>query len=327
MPNRMPVGEGADAAPIVVSIIIPTYNASAILADCLRSIYANPPSEPYEIIVVDDASADRTSDMVREKFPDVVLLTNKVNVNYAKSNNLAFKRARGKFFFLLNNDTIVLPNAIDILLAFLRGHPDAGSAGSKLLNEDGTIQWSVKTLPSIGSAFFGASSIITRMFPTNPFSRHHLQHLSHDPTKPFVAGYVSGASAMMPRAVVEKVGELDNRMFLHVDADYCKRVTDAGYKNYYVPDAVVIHLNHKGGSMVNWRRRFRSVVEFHRGGYIYYSKHMRQTASLPMRAVVVGGLMARFVVSLGVQALKEVYRVAATFGQQLFGGSLRKSPS
>lgn len=327
MPERMPVGEGADAAPIVVSIIIATYNASAILADCLRSIYANPPSEPYEIIVVDDASADRTSDMVSEKFPDVVLFTNKVNKSYAVSNNLAFKHARGEFFFLLNNDTIVLPNAIDILLAFTREHPDAGSVGSKLLNEDGTIQWSVKSLPSIGSAFFGARSIITRMFPTNPFSRHHLQHLNHDPTKPFIAGFVSSAAVLVPRAIVMKVGGLDGRMNYHVDADFCKRITDAGYNNYYVPDAVIIHLNHRGGTMVNWRRRFRSVVEFHRGSYIYYGNHMRQTASLPMRAIVVVGLMFRFVVSLGIQALIEAYNVLVAFGRQLFGGSPNKSLS
>jgi GT2 family glycosyltransferase len=327
MPERMPIREGADAGPIVLSIIIATYNASGLLDDCLRSIYANPPSESYEVIVVDDASTDRTTAMVREKYPDVVLFTNEVNSHYATSNNLAFKHARGEYFFLLNNDTIVLPNAMDILLAFLREHPDAGSVGSKLLNEDGTIQWSVKTLPNIGSAFFGARSIISRIFPRNPFSRHHLQHLNHDLTKPFVAGYVSSASVMMPREVVMKVGDLDRRLSYHVDADYCKRVSNAGYNNYYLPAAVVIHLNHRGGTMVHWRRRFRSVVEFHRGSYIYYSKHMRETASLPMRAIVVVGLMFRFVVSLGIQAVMEAYSGVIAFGQQLFGGNPRKSLS
>jgi GT2 family glycosyltransferase len=124
-----------------------------------------------------------------------------------------------------------------------------------------------------------------------------------------------------------KVGDLDGRMNFHVDADYCKRITDAGYNNYYVPASVIIHLNHRGGTMVNWRRRFRSVVEFHRGSYIYYCNHMRQTASFPMRAIVVTGLLCRLVAALGIQALAEAYRVVVTFGQQLFGGSLKKSPS
>lgn len=327
MPVEKPVGAGVDTVPIVVSIIIATYNASGLLADCLRSIYENPPSESYEVIVVDDASTDRTSDMVREQFPDVVLFTNKVNSHYATSNNLAFRHARGEFFFLLNNDTIVLPNAIDLMLAFLREHPDAGSVGSKLLNEDGSIQWSVKTLPNIGSAFFGARSFITRLFPNNPFSREHLQHLSHDATKPFIAGYVSSASVMMPRDVVMKVGDLDRRLSYHVDADYSKRIANAGYHNYYLPSAVVIHLNHRGGTMVHWRRRFRSVVEFHRGSYIYYDKHMRQGAPLPMRAIVVVGLSVRFLVSLAIQAAMEAYSVAATFRQQLMGGTPRKSSS
>jgi N-acetylglucosaminyl-diphospho-decaprenol L-rhamnosyltransferase len=327
MPERMPVGRGAEAGPIVVSVIIATYNASGLLDDCLRSIYANPPSERYEIIVVDDASTDRSSDMVREKYPDVVLFTNKVNSHYATSNNLAFKHARGEFFFLLNNDTIVLPNAIDLMVAFLREHPDAGSVGSKLLNEDGSIQWSVKTLPNIGSAFFGARSFVTRIFPNNPFSREHLQHLSHDLTKSFVAGYVSSASVMMPRRVVMSAGDLDRRLSYHVDADYCKRISDLGYNNYYLPEAVVIHLNHRGGTMVHWRRRFRSVVEFHRGSYIYYDKHMRETAPLPMRAIVVVGLLFRFVVSLAMQALMEAYSVAVMSGRRLIGGSHRKSAS
>jgi N-acetylglucosaminyl-diphospho-decaprenol L-rhamnosyltransferase len=327
MPIEKPVGAGVDTVPIVVSIIIATYNASGLLADCLRSIYENPPSESYEVIVVDDASTDRTSDIVREQFPDVVLFTNKVNSHYATSNNLAFRHARGEFFFLLNNDTIVLPNAIDLMLAFLREHPDAGSVGSKLLNEDGSIQWSVKTLPNIGSAFFGARSFITRMFPNNRFSREHLQHLSHDSTKPFIAGYVSSASVMLPRDVVMKVGDLDRRLSYHVDADYSKRIANAGYHNYYLPSAVVIHLNHRGGTMVHWRRRFRSVVEFHRGSYIYYDKHMRQSAPLPMRAIVVLGLSVRFVVSLAMQAAMEAYSVVATFRQQLMGGTPGKSPS
>lgn len=324
MSETKAAGDGVGASPIVVSIIIATYNAAGLLADCLRSIYENPPSEPYEIIVVDDASRDRTSEMVREEFPDVVLFTNKVNSHYATSNNLAFRHARGEFFFLLNNDTIVLPNAIDRMVAFLRQHPEAGSVGSKLLNEDGSIQWSVKTLPNVGSALFGARSFLTRIFPNNRFSREHLQHLSHDLTKPFVAGYVSSASVMMPRDVVMKAGDLDRRLSYHVDADYCKRIADLGYCNYYLPDAVVIHLNHRGGTMVHWRRRFRSVVEFHRGSYIYYDKHMRQTASLPMRAIVVGGLSARFVVSLAMQAALEAYGLATAAGRQLTRPNPRK---
>jgi len=321
-----PKAEGEAGHAVTVSIIIATYNARELLADCLQSIRQNPPSEPYEIIVVDDASTDGTSEMVRARFSDARLFTNKINSHYATSNNLAFGQARGRYLYLLNNDTIVLPQAIDSMLAFLRDHPDAGAVGSKLLNEDGTIQWSVKSLPNLGSAVFGARSIISRFFPGNPFTRKHLMHLDRDLTKPFVAGYVSSASVMMPREVVRKVGDLDWRLSYHVDADYCKRISNAGYNNYYLPTATVIHLNHKGGTMVSPRRRLRSVVEFHRGSYIYYCKHIEQTAGVPKKIVVVVGLLVRFFVSLVAQALSELGYIVTTFAAKILGGLRRQPP-
>src|SRR5439155_17760782 len=110
---------------------------------------------------------------------------------------------------------------------------------------------------------FGARSILTRMFPNNRFSRKHLLHIDRDSIAPFTAGYLSSASIMIPRKVVEEVGELDRRLSYHVDADYCKRIADAGYKCYYLPTAVVIYFAHKGGTMVCWRRLFRSLYKFH----------------------------------------------------------------
>ena len=242
----------------------------------------------------------------RTRFPDVQLLRNEINSHYATSNNRAFELARGRYLYLLNNDTIVLPDALDRMITFLKEHPEAGAVGSRLLNEDGSIQWSVKSLPNVGSALFGARSILTRLFKNNPYSRKHLLHLDRDMTTPFVAGYVSSASVMIPREVVDKVGGLDRRLSYHVDADYCKRIANAGYKSYYLPTAVIVHLNHRGGTMVSFRRRVRSIVEFHRGSYIYYRKHVQHSPWSPLQIVVIGGLFARFLFSLTAQASAEV---------------------
>jgi N-acetylglucosaminyl-diphospho-decaprenol L-rhamnosyltransferase len=284
----------AGAVPVVLSIIVSSYNARDILERCLRSIYENPPGLSFEIIVVDDASTDGTSEMVSRCFPDVRLLRNDTNRHYASSNNRAISRANGRYIYLLNNDTIMLPHSLDRMVAFLSKHPDAGAVGSKLLNSDGSVQWSVKSLPNPGSALFGARSVLTRMFPNNPISRKHLLHMGRDLSQPFVAGYVSSASMMMPREVVSKIGELDRRLSYHVDADYCKRIADAGYKTYYLPPATVIHLDHQGGTMVDRRRRFRSLVEFHMGSYIYYRKHLQRSRWSPMHALVIIGLFSRF---------------------------------
>jgi GT2 family glycosyltransferase len=292
--------------PVVLSVIISTYNAREVLADCLRSIYQNPPSEPFEVIVVDDASTDGTSEMTRVLFPNVRLLVNEVNRRYTRSNNRALDGARGQYVCLLNNDTIILPQAFDRMLAFLRQHPDAGAVGSRLLNEDGTTQWSVKPLPSFSAAFFGDRSIFNRMFPNNPFTRRRMPHLHRDLSKSFAAGYISGASKMMPRKVIDDIGYLDPRMFYHADADYCKRIADAGYKCYYLPTATVVHLNHKGGTMVSPRQRFKSLLSFHVDCYVYYLKHMQCRARIPMRLIVVVCLFLNFVILAVVQTATEL---------------------
>jgi GT2 family glycosyltransferase len=303
--ERKPLSDGMPES-IMLSVIIPTYNARELLADCLQSIYQNAPSEPYEIIVVDDASADGTSEMVRAHFLEVRLFRNDVNQHYSRSNNRAIALARGKYIYLLNADTIVLPKAIDRMLAFLREHPEAGAVGSRLLNGDGTVQWSVKSLPNLGSAVFGARSILTRMFPNNRYSRRHLLHLGKDLITPFIAEYVSSASIMIPRKVIDEIGSLDKRLSYHVDADYCKRIADAGYKCYYLPTATVIHFDHKGGTMVSLRRRFLSLVEFHVGSYIFYRKYLQRSPWSPTQIIVVVGILSRFLVSLAVQAVAEL---------------------
>ena len=249
MTDQNPIGEGVLHADIVLTIIISCYNDRDLVADCLRSIYQNPPTEPYEIILVDDASSDGTSEMAVSAFPEVRLLRNDVNRHYTYSNNRALDQACGTYVLLLNSDTIVLPQALDLMIDFLRKHPEAGAVGCKLLNEDGTIQWSVKSLPNPAAAVFGARSIFTKWFPNNRFSSQHLLHIGRDMTQPFVAGLVSSAASMMPRPVIKEVGYLDVQFFYHVDADYCKRIADAGYKCYYLPTAAIIHLNHKGGTM------------------------------------------------------------------------------
>jgi N-acetylglucosaminyl-diphospho-decaprenol L-rhamnosyltransferase len=297
--------DGAAKTRIALSIIIVTFEASEVVVDCLDSIWRNPPREPYEIIVVDNGSTDGTLEILRSRFPEVGLIRIPINGPYAVANNRALALARGRYVCLLNNDTIVLPQAFDRMLAFLREHPDAGAVGSRLLNEDGTTQVSVKPLPTAASALFGARSIITHLFPDNCYSRKQLLHLGSDLSTPLVAGYVSGASCMHPREVVEQVGDLDKRFFYFVDADYCKRVADAGYKCYYLPTAAIVHLNHKGGSRVSLRERLRRVVDFHLGAYSYYRKHVQQSPWSAMHVIVAGGLLARFMVTLAIQACAE----------------------
>jgi GT2 family glycosyltransferase len=116
--------------------------------------------------------------------------------------------------------------------------------------------------------------------------------------------------------VINKVGYLDCRMFYHVDADYCKRIADAGYQNYYLPNATVIHLNHKGGTMVSLRLRVRSLFSFHVDCYVYYCKHMQRWAWSPMRLVILAAIAANFVALLTVRLAVELVGAVRSVSRQ-----------
>ena len=315
MSGLKPIGSSVTHPDMALTIIISCYNTRDIVEDCLRSIYQNPPTEGYEVILVDDASTDGTSEMVSATFPEVRLLRNDVNRHYARSNNTALDEARGQNVLLLNNDTIVLPGALDAMIAFLRTHPEAGAVGCKLLNEDGTTQASAKAPLGAGAAIFGARSFVTKLFPNNRFSRRHLLHVGRDEGEPLVAGYVSGAAAMMPLAVMREVGRLDETFFYHVDADYCKRIAEAGYKCFYLPTAAIVHLNHKGGTMTDPLRRLRSLMMFEVYSYRYYRKHFLRSWWNPMGAVVAVGLGLHFLASAFAQAYAELVGVARSMAQ------------
>ncbi|MGH6839325.1 MAG: glycosyltransferase family 2 protein [Methylocella sp.] len=310
MNGLKPIGTAMTYPDIVLTIIITCYNTRDVVGDCLRSIYRNPPAEAHEIILVDDASMDGTSEMVRLTFPEVRLLRNDVNLQYAHSNNRALDEARGRYVLLLNSDTIVLPQALDAMIAFLRGHPEAGVVGCKLLNENGTIQCSVKSLLTPAAAIFGARSFLTKLFPNNRFSRRHLLHIDREMTQPFVAGLVSGAASMMPLEVIRQIGYLDVDFFTHVDADYCKRIANAGYKCFYLPTATIIHLNHRGGSMTSPLARLRFLVMFEVYSYRYYRKHFQKSLWNPMLIVAALGLCFHFLALVSGQAYAELISVA-----------------
>jgi GT2 family glycosyltransferase len=250
--------------PVILSVIVANFNGQYLLRLCLDSIYRHPPACSFHVVVIDDASSDGSAEMVEECFAQAHLLRNETNVHYGRSNNRALNLVMCRYVCLLNNDTVILPYAFDRMIEFLDTHPTAGAVGCKLLNDDGTIQASVKTLPCAMSGLFGHRSIITKVFPRNRVSRKHLLHLSHDMSRPFTAGYVSSAAIMIRHEVIEKIGYLDERLSYHVDADYCKRIWDAGWEVYYLPSATIIHDAHKGGTMLNRKRRFQSIVEFHR---------------------------------------------------------------
>ena len=128
---------------------------------------------------------------------------------------------------------------------------------------------------------------------------------------------------MMPRSVIKEVGYLDVQFFYHVDADYCKRITDAGYKCYYLPTAEIVHLNHKGGTMTTLLERFRLLTMFEIGSYRYYRKHIQTSWWSPMQIFVVLGLSFHFLALASGAGFRRAPRYCARrISRQKAGGSL-----
>lgn len=260
---------GSFPEPPDLSVLVITYNSAADIATCLRAVKGTL-TVRHEVIVIDNASLDGTADLVRREHPDVTVVDMGTNAGFARGNNRAIAEAAGRHLLLLNPDTEVRAGALDTLVAFLDADTTAGVAAPRLLNSDGTDQGTARAFPSPAAGLFGRRSPLTRLWPSNRWSRRFLVGTWHDGDGPFEVDWVSGACLMLPASVARRVGGLDEGFFMHFeDTDLCHRIKDAGLRVWCVPDAEVVH--HEGGSRRGWPPA--QLWHFHHGARRYYRRH------------------------------------------------------
>ncbi len=223
-----------------VSIIIVSYNSSSVLGACLSAIRQQEYSGETEVIVVDNASADGTPDMVRENFPWVDLVAGDENLGYSKGVNVGIRRARGRYFFILNPDTVVQSDSVQKLADFMDNTPEAGITGPKLVFQDGNVQYSCRR-------FYNFKVLALRRTPLGKIFRNaqavqdHLM-LDFDHASTREVDWMLGAAMFVRREAVEQVGLMDERFFLYFeDVDWCYRMAQQGKHVYYYPESVVMH--------------------------------------------------------------------------------------
>lgn len=227
-----------------LSIIIVSYNSSNLLEECLDSIFKYPCGQNYGIIVVDNNSTDGSQELVRKKYPGVELITNTSNVGFAAANNMAIKSTDSDFILLLNSDCQVYGNSLDKMLGFIESITEAAVVGPKIINSDGSIQYSCRKFPSIIDA--GLHSILVNIAPDNPVSRKYkLVDISRE--KPFEVDWVSGSCMLVRRQALLSTGFMDENYFMYVeDIDLCFQMWKKSWKVFYYPHAEILH--HVGGS-------------------------------------------------------------------------------
>ena len=253
-----------------LSIVIVSWNTKALLEACLESLPPPAPSPAHsflvgeggnmEVFVVDNASSDGSAALVRERFPHVTLIESGANLGFAKANNLALRQATGRYWLLLNSDTLVPEGALEKLIAALESHPEAAVAGALLLNSDGSLQHSWARFPDFKSELTGA---LNRN--QCPYSEAQLR----SGASPFVCDWVGGAVFCVRASAAQQAGLLDEEFFMYSEeTEWChrlKRVT--GGITLLVPSSVVTHLGGASSRAVpkaTRQRLWRSTLRFHR---------------------------------------------------------------
>ncbi|HET8568498.1 MAG TPA: glycosyltransferase family 2 protein [Candidatus Limnocylindria bacterium] len=278
------------AAAPDLSVVIVSYNTRDLVLASIASLERAVVRHTYEVIVSDNGSSDGTVQTIEAEHPDVLLLRNGANLGFSRAVNRALREARGDAVLLLNSDALPDPGSLDVLVDQLRALPDAGAVAPRVVDPDGSDQGTARAFPTAAAFLFGRTSPLTRMFPGNPWSRRYLVGRDRRDAAPFAVDWVSGACLMTRRAVLDRVGSLDEGFFMYwEDADWCRRARAEGYRVYTVPAARVVHL--QGGSSRG--RPAWLVLTFHRSIYRYYSKHHARPGRDPRRGVVAAALAAR----------------------------------
>jgi GT2 family glycosyltransferase len=258
----------------MIDIIIINYNSTDYLINCLRSIEDSLNGYHADIFVQDNASVDGV-DRVLIEFPHIKLTRNPRNMGFAAAVNQALVQGNNQYVVLLNPDTCVLDDFFKESLNFMISHSSTGILGPKVLEEDGKLQNSARSFPTILTAFFGRTSFLSRLFPRNPITLQNLSSLNSDGFAPMEVDWVSGACMVVNRKAIEVVGGMDDRFFLYwEDADWCRRMWKSGWKVIYYPKASVCHFT----GMSSQKEVLKSVTEFHKSAYRLFEKHERSLA-------------------------------------------------
>jgi GT2 family glycosyltransferase len=240
-----------------LSIIIVNWNSKEYLRKCLASIRAQPGVPDQEIVVIDSASHDGAGQMLAEHFPEVRFIQANRNLGFARANNDAFDVSTGRHVLFLNPDTEVVGSAVATMIERLRTLPDAGSVGCRLVNGDGTVQTScIQSMPTILNQVLDCEFLRARSLKSGLWG---MAPLYTDRDQPSAVEAISGACVMLKREVFERVGRFSEDYFMYAeDMDLSYKVTQAGYRNYYLPSATVVH--HGGGSSARAANNFSTVM-------------------------------------------------------------------
>lgn len=248
---------------LTLSVIVVSWNTKSLLQQCLKSLIENTKDNAFnlEIIVVDNGSEDKSSEMVKSEFSKVKLIQNKENLGFSKANNLGIRQATGKYVMLLNSDTIIKDNALIALADFLEQNEQVGIVGPRLLNNDGSFQANCGRFPLLPVAF-------VMLFKEHYGGSNFVRCSPEDSQK---VDWLMGAAFMARKEVFDTIGGLDENIFMYMEeVEWFFRAKKAGFVSYFLKDVQIIHLG-RGSSKSG---KTEPILNIYKGLLYFYKKHM-----------------------------------------------------
>jgi GT2 family glycosyltransferase len=271
--------------------------------DCLDSILENSivqmlPEEQrlrLEVIVVDSASSDNTVEMVMRHFPTVKVLAQSENIGFTRANNIGLEEAQGRHLFLLNPDTVILGNALAVMVRFLDENPDVGIVGPYTLNTDGTTQSTRRRFPTIPVGFL-ESTWLQPFAPKAILDRYYVRDAPDIAT--LDVDWMQGSALMARRDVYEQIGGLDPGYVMYSEElDWCRRAKNANWRIVYLSTAQIIH---HGGKSSDRQTTAINHINFQQSKLRYFCKYHGRTVAQTLRIF----LLTNYVVQLVAEGIK-----------------------
>jgi N-acetylglucosaminyl-diphospho-decaprenol L-rhamnosyltransferase len=284
-----------------LEVAVVSHGAEGLLRRCLRSLREHPASGvKTRVTVVDSGSPDPTPDMVAREFTEVRLLR-RGNIGFSAANNLVLRESEADAVLLLNPDTEVYAGTLDAALARLEAEDRIGMVGVRLVTETGELDHACKrSFPTPLSALAHFTGVGRANGASAALSQYRATHLGDD--EPGEVDAVNGAFMLCRAEAVREVGLLDEGYWLYMeDLDWCHRFWDAGWKVFYEPRGVALHV--KGGSSAA-RRAPRQEIAFHRGMGRFYRRFEAPRHNPFINAAVYAGIGAKLATSLAITAAK-----------------------
>ncbi|PIR92904.1 hypothetical protein COT99_03605 [Candidatus Falkowbacteria bacterium CG10_big_fil_rev_8_21_14_0_10_43_10] len=254
-----------------ISFIILNYKTKGLVKNCLTSIIeSDPGSLNYEIIVVDNASGDGIKEMLKENFSGIKFIQSGKNFGFGGGNNLGIENARGKYLALLNPDIMLLDDSFLKIFNFMESNPGVGIAGPKLVNPDGSPQYTRCRFPELLIPIYRRTPLQNLKKVQGKLDNYLTKDQNYNAISR--ADWVYGACLFIRKEALNKCGLFDQRFFLGFeDTDLCRRMWNSGYEVWYYPEAALVHYPHRFSGDRNWIfGLFDSKIRIHIQSWIKY---------------------------------------------------------